>query len=692
MPAGGQSTHVTSMSNTTPSLLLALFLGACGGGSSELPLDARARLAEQPLGELIYAGLVHPEDRDRVESACERLYAGEILSDLEIRLRCLDGSYRWLSWNALSVVEEKTIYAIVRDVTDSRAAAQALIESEERFRNIVQASPMGMHMYELRGDDLVLIDANQAADRCTGIKTAELLGKTIEEAFPNLTETDVPDRYRDIAANGTAWNTENLIYEDQQIKGAFDVYAFHTSSNRMTVMFLDITDRKRAESMLRLTQFAVDHIGDAAYWMGPDARFTYVNDAACQELGYTREELLGMTVHDIDPNFPEQVWEAHWKDVRQSKTFGMESYHRRKNGTLYPAEVTVNYVEFEGREYNCAFARNITDRKEAEEQILKFKTITDRSHYGAAITDLQGNLLYVNDAFAIMHGRKASSMVGASLMICHSEEHRPLIEIQIQRIHHEGGFIGEEVWHVKEDGSEFLTLMTMSLICNDSGDPVYMAATVIDITDRKEIEEQLRQSQKMESVGQLAGGVAHDFNNMLGGIVGFAELLKEDLADLGQHNDYVEQIIESAERAADLTSKLLAFSRKGKLHSKPVDLHVAIKAATAILEHSIDRRIEMILHLNATETIVVGDASQLQNSILNLCLNARDAMPDGGTLSITTEHTTADQDGSCAKAFCLPDGGYVEIRVTDSGIGMAASTAARVFEPFFTTKGVGKGT
>ena len=133
----------------------------------------------------------------------------------------------------------------------------------------------------------------------------------------------------------------------------------------------DVTERMRLERALRLTQFSVDRAGDAVFWLGSDARFFYANDRACQHLGYSREELLSMTVHDVDPNFPAEVWPKHWEELKRRGSFTFESRHRTKDGELVPVEITVNYLEFEGKEYNCAFVRDITDRKRAEESLQK---------------------------------------------------------------------------------------------------------------------------------------------------------------------------------------------------------------------------------------------------------------------------------------------------------------------------------
>ncbi len=210
--------------------------------------------------------------------------------------------------------------------------------------------------------------------------------------------------------------------------------------------------------------------------------------------------------------------------------------------------------------------------------------------------------------------------------------------------------------------------------------------------ERDLLEEQLRHAQKMEAVGQLAGGIAHDFNNILTAILGNAELLKTDLPLKAEQLEFVDQIINGAGRAADLTSQLLAFARKGKWQVVSVDVHDVVTRAVSILTHSIDRRIEVRLKLNASPNIVMGDPTQLQNALLNLGCNARDAMADGGVLTYATRNVTLAEGDCKEQPYELAPGHFLEVVVTDTGVGMDEQTRERIFEPFFTTKGVGKGT
>ncbi|MDD3118480.1 MAG: ATP-binding protein, partial [Victivallales bacterium] len=229
-------------------------------------------------------------------------------------------------------------------------------------------------------------------------------------------------------------------------------------------------------------------------------------------------------------------------------------------------------------------------------------------------------------------------------------------------------------------------------IRNESGVIVGVVLVFRDISEQVMIEEQLRQSQKMDSIGQLAGGIAHDFNNMLTGIMGAADVLSRKLGDNRKLQQYADIIVTAAQKASRLTRKLLDFSHKGKMVSTRVDLHDIIRDTILLLERSIDRRIEIRQHLAAERTAVNGDPVQLQNALINLCINSRDAMPEGGTLSLATENIVADREFCRRHGGALTSGEYLRISVRDTGHGIEPQLLPRIFEPFFTTKDIGEGT
>ena len=252
--------------------------------------------------------------------------------------------------------------------------------------------------------------------------------------------------------------------------------------------------------------------------------------------------------------------------------------------------------------------------------------------------------------------------------------------------------ISSDILLIDRQGNERRISDSAAPIRDRQGNMLGVVLIFRDITQQYSLEEKLRQSQKMEAVGQLAGGVAHDFNNMLTGILGAAQLLPRKLDSPQTRNQLIKIIVESTERAAGLTRKLLDFSRKGKLESMSIDMHGVINSAISLLERSIDPKIKLGTALNAPFSVVNGDPSQLQNAILNLGINARDAMPDGGEMWFETRNITLTDNDNGLFGEDLAPGEYLEMVVRDTGTGMSQAVQKHIFEPFFTTKEVGKGT
>ncbi len=364
-----------------------------------------------------------------------------------------------------------------------------------------------------------------------------------------------------------------LVHQDGSVRWVADrrqmIYGEDRRLRWVDGLILDITDRKRSDVALRLTQFSVDRGSEATYWMGPDGRLIYVNDRACEALGYSRGELLSMKIQEINPDFPPERWSDHWDELRKRRIFSAESTHRAKDGHLIPVELTANYIEFDGKGYNCVYAH--------------------------------------------------------------------------------------------------------------------------DITARRKLEEQLRKSQKMEAMGLLAGGIAHDFNNLLTGILGYANLLTLKEGGDPEVAKAAGTIQRSAERASQLTAQLLGFAERGKNLNVPVELGQVIASVTGVLERTQDPRIRILTSLHPGGGCVLGDPSQLDQVVMNLAINACDAMPRGGQLRITTEPVTLDE-GFCRERAWMTPGKYLLLSVSDTGVGISPENMARIFDPFFTTKAPGKGT
>ncbi|UCE83964.1 MAG: PAS domain S-box protein [Deltaproteobacteria bacterium] len=460
-------------------------------------------------------------------------------------------------------------------------------------------------------------------------------------------------------------------------------------------LLAEIAERKRVEEALRLTQFSVDHAGDAVFWMGPDARFIYVNDAACRSLGYTREELLSMSVHDIDLNFPKEIWPKHWEEIIRRRTFIIESQHRAKDGRVFPVEITVNYLDFEGKEYNCAFARDITERKLAEEALReseeRYRTVLEANPDPVVVYDIEGKVVYFNPAFTDVFGWTLEERLGKKLDGFVPEAKRPETKMMIDKVLAGESFSTIESFRYTKDGDIIPVSISGAVHRDGEGNLVGSVINLRDVTERKKLESQLQQAQKMEAVGTLAGGVAHDFNNLLQAVQGYAEL-----ALMGKRKDEpgyreVQEIVRAARRGGELTQQLLAFSRKAESNLRPTDLNHEVKNIKRLLERTIPKMIDIELDLQENLKAVNADPAQIEQILMNLAVNAKDAMSEEGKLTIATRKVTLDET-YCRTHTDAKPGEYVMLSITDTGYGIARETMDRIFEPFYTTKGVGEGT
>ncbi len=329
--------------------------------------------------------------------------------------------------------------------------------------------------------------------------------------------------------------------------------------------------------------------------------------------------------------------------------------------------------------------------EETEETSIKFKAVFDHSPITVALTTIpESKFSEVNQAFVDMFGYSLEEVIGKTsfdLVLWVKEEER----VRYLQLLRKNGYVHSfEARMRRKDGEEIAVLFSGALL-NIAGRQCVLS-TVMEITEQKRLQSQLQQSQKMDVVGQLAGGIAHDFNNMLTGILAAAELLKIRLPSDKTNHKMINIIIEATTRSADLARELLTFSRKETSALSPVRISDTIASVMNLLEHTIDKQIQRIACIGSDDSIVMGDQAQLQNMLLNLGVNARDAMPQGGTLTYETAEKRLD-DASCRSLnISLEPGHYLEIAVSDTGEGMSAEVIEHIFEPFFTTKGVGKGT
>ena len=430
-------------------------------------------------------------------------------------------------------------------------------------------------------------------------------------------------------------------------------------------------------------------------------RFLAVNAAACRHYGYSREEFLSMTLEDIRP--PEEVPALRERLALLRDGAGPAGVwkHRKKDGSLIDVEITSHSVIFGGVPARLVVAHDVTQRQRAalalERSEAKYRSIFDFATLGIYQSRHDGSFITANATLAAMLGYDSP----AELM------HKNLFEIYtdpglrrelLERFAETESGQGLEVLWKKRDNSLIWVELHFHGVREGEGGVHYFEGFVHDITERKNaeaekrrLEERLIQSQKMEAVGQLAGGIAHDFNNLLTAIAGYSELLLGELPPEEPRRSYAEEIRRAGERAANLTHQLLAFSRQQLLEPKVFDVNSVVTGVETMFRRLLGEQIELRTRKFSDLWRVKADPGQIEQAIVNLAINARDAMPDGGTLIIETANAWLD-DNYSQTHLPAQTGAYAMIAVSDTGIGMTPEVKARLFEPFFTTKERGKGT
>ncbi len=639
-----------------------------------------------------------PRDRQRLLKAIKR----KGIDREEILMSRRDGSVFWALISARLDSREHCIEGIVTDITAEKEAREALRESEERYRVAIENSNDCVAIFR----DGVYVYANQKYVEAVGVRdTAEILGTGIGR-FVHPDDYGRIERYRRDRKAGKNVPTR---YELRIIDVNGSVIFFEAAVSVITlrgepatlVFMRDITKRvevqRKLEEQVKLLQTFIDTMPNPIFIKDPEGRFIQCNRAFEEYYGVSSQTVQGKTDSDIEP--PDEAKVHAGKERKLMREGGILEY----DGVVTDPSGSVHDVIIRKAAFHkpdgasggiVGVIIDITELKKAGEMLreseAKYRSVAEESLAGFYIIQ-DGLFRYVNRRFCEITGYSYDEIVDRMepFDLVYEEDREVVEENLRKRFRGETGSIQYRFRMTRKNGP-IARVEVLGSTFDYRGRPAAIG-TLLDITKETILEEQLQQAQKMEAIGQLAGGMAHDFNNILTTIMGYCGLLQTELEEDDPHQLYVEEISMASEKGAQLTSGLLAFGRKQVMEMKPQKLGDLVRGVQRLLERLLPEDMRLEIRLPREDCTVLADATQIYQFLMNLTTNSRDAMPDGGTLLISADVLLIDGDFIALKGFGEV-GHYAVLSVADTGCGIDPRVQEKIFEPFFTTKEPGKGT
>lgn len=605
--------------------------------------------------------------------------------------------------------EDEQIFALagtIQDISARKFAEEALTESELRYHSLFENMLEGYAYCEtvFEGDqlrDFIYTEVNGAFETLTGLKN--VVGKKVSDLIPGIQESnpELFEIYGRVALTGDPEKFETYV---APLDIWLSITIYSSDRGHFVAVFDNITERKLANASLSESEDRYRTL----YETSPDGVAMFdlqmnvlmANDQAAEIFGYANSEaMIGKNAYDLMA--PENHARAKMNIsgiFKSGRLAPLESIGVRADGTKFAVEFSATLIsDADGQpKAILGVTRDITERKEGEAAVReseeRFTGAFEHGPIGVAFVAPDGHWLKVNQALCDLVGYTEDELLRITFQdITNPEDLEPDLLQMHRLLDGEINSYQIEKRYVHKLGHLVSILLNVSLVRDDAGQPRYFISQIQDISARKQLEEQFRQSQKMEAVGVLAGGIAHDFNNLLTAITGYSDLTLNKMLPDDPLRRNIEEVKHAGVRAAELTSQLLAFSRKQVLKPIVLNLNSVLSNIENMLRRIIRESIDLRVVLDETLGNVKADPGQIEQVIMNLAVNARDAMPDGGTLTIETRNVYLDDD-FVSQHIELAAGEFIKMTVTDTGHGMDAATRSRIFEPFFTTKAVGKGT
>ena len=598
---------------------------------------------------------------------------------------------------------------IIHDLSERERSEREIRETAARMKALVETAVDGVILIDARGTVQMF---NPACEKLFGYAATEVIGQNVKMLMPQPYSGE-HDRYLD---NFHRTGVKKIIGVGREVTGRRkdgSIFPMNLSVGEakqegesiFVGIIHDLTERARADQAVRDSErsfrLLVEGVTDyAIYMLDLDGRVTSWNSGAQRIKHYSASEILGRHFREfyLDEDRRNGEPERNLEVARREGRYEAESWRVRKDGSQFWANIVMDPIRNErGQLLGYAkITRDITERRRAEQVIreagVRINTLVETAVDGVILIDARGHIQTFNPACEKLFGYRADEVIGQNVKMLMPAPYREEHDRYLDNYQRTGDpkiiGIGREVKGQRKDGSVFPMDLSVGEAKQD-GESTFVGI-IHDLTDRKHTEEQLIQAQKMEAVGQLSGGIAHDFNNLLTVIVGNAEFLSDSLKSRHDLQKLADSIIKAGERGAELTQRLLAYGRRQKLNPVEIDCNNLVAGMRKLLRRTLSEEIDIRVSLETELATAYADAGQLENAILNLCINAKDAIPQGGTISITTANMNLD-DRYAEQHPEVHPGQYVMISITDDGHGMPKDVLERAFEPFFTTKDVGKG-
>ena len=651
-----------------------------------------------------WAQFHHPDEVSAVAERWARAIELEQPFEMEMRYRRHDGVHRWMlarvsPYQGPNGRIEKWIGTSV-DIDDIKKTEAALLRREQELSDFFESAAVPLHW---AGPDGIILKANQAELDLLGYSRDEYVGRSILEF--HVDKDFAEEMLRRLGAGEVMHDhPARLRCKDGSVRQVLiDSSAYFQNGQFVhTRCFTrDITKQHHAEEASARLAAIVASSTDAIIGKTLQGVVTSWNTASERMFGYAEAEIVGQSIFALIPPELHDAERQLLRRIGQGEVVEFAETERiRKDGQRLYIDITVSPIrDAQGRVIGASsIKRDVTGRREAAQALSRsqerLQLALKAARMGTWQWDLETNALSWDEGLHRLYGLEPGTVTQYEHFIgrVHPDD-LPFVTAAIQQAVQAGGGLDYEFRIVLPDGSTRWLADQGLLVRDAAGTVIHMTGVCLDITERRQMEERLRQSQRMDAVGQLAGGIAHEANNMMSVVLGCADYVLQRTDLQPSVREDVDQIWRAAKRTAGITQQLLAFSRRQVLQPQVLDLNAAVRAMEPILSRTLGETGGVRMHLSPGVGPVRADPGQLEQVLINLTLNARDAMPGGGRLTIETTTVVLDHAYATAKSVAtLRPGEYAALIVSDTGHGIDRAVLGQIFEPFFTTKSVGQGT